>query len=31
VAAARDRAYAAIARIDWADGFCRHDIGADAE
>ncbi|HEY5211206.1 MAG TPA: phosphoribosylamine--glycine ligase [Stellaceae bacterium] len=31
VAAARVRAYAAIARIDWADGFCRRDIGADAE
>jgi phosphoribosylamine--glycine ligase len=24
---ARDRAYAAINRIDWAEGFCRRDIG----
>jgi phosphoribosylamine--glycine ligase len=24
---ARDRAYAAIAKIDWPDGFCRGDIG----
>jgi len=24
---ARERAYAAISRIRWADGFCRHDIG----
>jgi phosphoribosylamine---glycine ligase len=24
---ARARAYAAIDRIDWPDGFCRHDIG----
>jgi phosphoribosylamine---glycine ligase len=24
---ARDRAYAAIAKIDWPDGFCRTDIG----
>jgi phosphoribosylamine--glycine ligase len=24
---ARDRAYAAIDRIDWPDGFCRRDIG----
>jgi phosphoribosylamine--glycine ligase len=24
---ARDRAYAAIDRIDWSDGFCRRDIG----
>ncbi|HYM18957.1 MAG TPA: phosphoribosylamine--glycine ligase [Micropepsaceae bacterium] len=24
---AHDRAYAAIARIDWPGGFCRHDIG----
>ncbi len=24
---ARDRAYQAIARIDWPGGFCRHDIG----
>ena len=28
LAAARDRAYAAIDRIDWPDGFCRRDIGA---
>ncbi len=27
IAAARDRAYAAVDRIDWADGFCRRDIG----
>jgi len=27
IAEARDRAYAAIARIDFADGFCRSDIG----
>jgi phosphoribosylamine---glycine ligase len=27
VAEAKDRAYRAIARIDWADGFCRSDIG----
>ncbi|MEO8650784.1 MAG: phosphoribosylamine--glycine ligase [Hyphomicrobiaceae bacterium] len=27
VAEAQARAYAAIARIDWPDGFCRHDIG----
>ena len=27
VAAARDKAYAAIARIDWPEGFCRRDIG----
>jgi phosphoribosylamine--glycine ligase len=26
-AQARDRAYAAIGRIDWPDGFCRRDIG----
>lgn len=25
--AARDAAYAAVDRIDWADGFCRRDIG----
>ena len=25
--AARDRAYAAVERIDWPDGFCRRDIG----
>jgi phosphoribosylamine--glycine ligase len=24
---ARDRAYGAVDRIDWPDGFCRHDIG----
>ena len=24
---ARDRAYAAVARIDWPEAFCRHDIG----
>jgi phosphoribosylamine--glycine ligase len=27
LAEARDRAYAAIARIDWPGGFCRSDIG----
>jgi phosphoribosylamine--glycine ligase len=27
---ARTRAYAAIDRIDWPDGFCRHDIAARA-
>jgi phosphoribosylamine--glycine ligase len=27
VAEARDRAYAAIAAIDWPEGFCRSDIG----
>ena len=27
IAQARDRAYAAIAKIDWPDGFCRTDIG----
>ncbi len=27
VAEARDRAYEAIARIDWPEGFCRKDIG----
>ncbi len=26
---ARDRAYAAIDRIDWPEGFCRRDIGRD--
>jgi phosphoribosylamine--glycine ligase len=26
-AAARDRAYAAVGRIDWPEGFCRRDIG----
>jgi phosphoribosylamine--glycine ligase len=25
--AAREAAYAAVAKIDWADGFCRRDIG----
>jgi phosphoribosylamine---glycine ligase len=28
LAAARDRAYAAVDRIDWTEGFCRRDIGA---
>ena len=27
IAAARDRAYAAVDRIDWPEGFCRRDIG----
>jgi phosphoribosylamine---glycine ligase len=27
VAQARERAYAAVDRIDWPDGFCRRDIG----
>lgn len=27
IAQARERAYAAIDRIDWPDGFCRRDIG----
>jgi phosphoribosylamine--glycine ligase len=27
---ARRRAYAAIDRIDWPDGFCRRDIGEHA-
>jgi phosphoribosylamine---glycine ligase len=27
---ARDRAYAAVDRIDWPDGFCRRDIGRRA-
>jgi len=27
---AQTRAYAAISRIDWPEGFCRHDIGARA-
>lgn len=27
VSEARDRAYAAVEKIDWADGFCRTDIG----
>ncbi len=30
LAAARARAYAAIDRIDWPEGFCRRDIGAPA-
>jgi phosphoribosylamine---glycine ligase len=30
VAAAQAHAYAAIDKIDWPDGFCRHDIGARA-
>jgi phosphoribosylamine---glycine ligase len=30
MAAARRRAYDAIAKIDWADGFCRRDIGLSA-
>lgn len=30
IAAARGRAYAAIDRIQWSDGFCRSDIGARA-
>ena len=29
-AAARSRAYAGIAALDWPEGFCRHDIGATA-
>jgi phosphoribosylamine---glycine ligase len=29
-AEARARAYAAVAAIDWPEGFCRHDIGARA-
>ncbi len=28
IGAARDRAYAAVDRIDWPEGFCRRDIGA---
>jgi phosphoribosylamine--glycine ligase len=27
LAAARERAYAAIQRIGWPEGFCRRDIG----
>jgi phosphoribosylamine---glycine ligase len=27
LAEARERAYAAVARIDWPGGFCRSDIG----
>ena len=30
IGAARDRAYAAVDRIDWPEGFCRRDIGARA-
>ena len=30
VAAAQARAYEAVSRINWADGFCRSDIGARA-
>lgn len=30
IAQARARAYQAIARIDWPDGFCRHDIAHQA-
>ena len=30
IAAARERAYAAVDRIDWPEGFCRRDIGARA-
>jgi len=30
IAAARDRAYAAVDAIDWPGGFCRRDIGARA-
>jgi phosphoribosylamine--glycine ligase len=30
LAAARERAYAAVDRIDWADGYCRRDIAAHA-
>ena len=30
IAAAQARAYAAVARIDWPEGFCRSDIGARA-
>jgi len=27
VSKARDRAYEAVSRIRWPEGFCRHDIG----
>ncbi|HYY83067.1 MAG TPA: phosphoribosylglycinamide synthetase C domain-containing protein, partial [Beijerinckiaceae bacterium] len=27
VAEAQERAYAAVNRIDWPEGFCRRDIG----
>src|SRR5262249_51004002 len=30
-AEARERAYAAVDRIDWPDGFCRRDIGRVGE
>ena len=30
VAEARQRAYAAVDRIDWPEGFCRRDIGRRA-
>jgi phosphoribosylamine---glycine ligase len=30
LAEARDRAYAAVDRIDWPEGFCRRDIGSRA-
>jgi len=30
LAGARDRAYAAVDRIDWPEGFCRRDIGRRA-
>ena len=30
LAAARERAYAAVDRIDWPEGFCRRDIGRRA-
>ncbi len=30
IAAARERAYAAVDMIDWPEGFCRRDIGARA-
>jgi phosphoribosylamine--glycine ligase len=30
LAEARQRAYAAVERIDWPEGYCRHDIGARA-
>ena len=30
LAAARDRAYTAVDRIDWPQGFCRRDIGLRA-
>jgi len=30
LAQARERAYAAVDRVDWPDGFCRRDIGSRA-